>query len=425
MKKGIMNIIAAILVSVTFLTGAIAAVSSNTANEPFRTVSTTVRDTQGDMTTRIVWRWIDGEVVRVEIEIPIPVPKCCSCDTSQFSASRISRFCDNARRWVRNAKFRGGELCDSCTNARFEMNPIHNEWRLINQTPTRPEPFEPHGLHEHLESIPSVEFRVRHNTDTMLSEEELEELGLVIPMGIMTQIQEQQSNGSSRNIGNSTATYARLLDCGNFAIGATGHQVTASIIAGEMWRKTEQTNFNLHPAWVTGARGVSLATTPNENLIAADMFEDTFTGPVGVVNRQFIENGGLELGAEAMPVGQPQVGMATLRATTDNSGIPRDFIIYIFGTTGDMWSNNVVNAVNFIVLQGQCDVLDSGNGVGLSGMSGSPIIQDGKFVAVLGYTRSRRNPDNDEEFLYQFSSGFFAEEQILRHNEVLERHLST
>lgn len=221
------------------------------------------------------------------------------------------------------------------------------------------------------------------------TQEYLAGLGVVYPLGeAMTIIQVQKNNRNRTQINSginyATMTYA-MRHNGAWHYGATGH-ISETL---QEYAFDNNTLSNIYVIDVTGYDPsvnnvhrdhiIHLDQTP----VAASPAVDTIYGNFGILHNPDIIN------ETSMPVGIPTPGYAEILTELDSRG-PIRIPVQITGLSRDQYGRNAA-----IVKTPEAFNRITGESMGLldffKGQSGSPIIQDGKFVAVASFVGQNLN----------------------------------
>jgi hypothetical protein len=348
-------------------------------------------------------------------------------------AGSVARFSDERGRWVR--------LVKGLESVRFELNPVLNTWVPETKAPNHTaNGFVPQIPYAQLEKLTKVgAYHPDYDTIEMLAEllafnnravfsaQELNELGRVIPLGLRQSVKTRNTgdiHGDYAVTSTCTISYAREIVTRNgqrrFVFGSTAHVSNPAMNFDGAENFSHAANVTYIPE--TPPRRMNVSTHAR----IGSIYEDSPVGKVGIFDNCFVENGGLELsGGEPIAVGQPRKGFATMRVVTDESGIPRDFYIYVFGARIRSTDENLIKLMDFIILGGQCDVMDIGLGGPFRGNSGAAVIQDGRYIgsvqSVTSHNSETGGTGDSADSDIRYGSAIWAEDHLSRNNEAFER----
>ncbi|MCL2815395.1 MAG: hypothetical protein FWD23_12410 [Oscillospiraceae bacterium] len=226
------------------------------------------------------------------------------------------------------------------------------------------------------------------------TQEQLDALGEVIPLGkriITININYETESLYGHECTFSTLTYAKNFG-GEWMIGSTGH---SSSSLKNLWIPGYSCEMYLHDV---NALNPDLESVdwdfpfiiPGYTPVTAFGSTDTPLGMFGELNDEDII-----YGKESMPIGAPEIGDAVMLTELNERGpieIPVKIVnvyTYISGT-----NVAIVETPNVIDINGyNLGVMDF-----FKGQSGSPIIQNGKFVAVVAFGKTYLFDGKDEHY---------------------------
>ena len=153
------------------------------------------------------------------------------------------------------------------------------------------------------------------------------------------------------------------------AFGALGHGVNNT--AGKLVAMTAGQIFD---ATVLSVRK-GKAGTPGQ--LVGTITDPEAIGDLTKNTRRGIFGQTLSPDAEALPTGQPKTGNATIRSTINSQGL-REYSVEIL----KIYANTSTDGRNMLIKVTDPALLETTGGI-VQGMSGSPIIQDGKLVGAV------------------------------------------
>jgi len=233
-------------------------------------------------------------------------------------------------------------------------------------------------------------YRMKNNLLTKIyTKEHLDALGEVIPLGkrIVTVNYRETEDGLEHEIFYSTLTYAKNIG-GEWTSGSNAHSSSLERMGAEGYfckMYTHDVNA-LNP----DLQGLDWdpVTIFLGSMSTADGEVDTPVGMFGHLNDIYITSG-----KKSMPIGIPRLGDAVMITELNYRG-PIEIPVKIVNIyTMDSGTNAVVvETPNVIDLDGHnLGVMDF-----FGGQSGSPIVQDGKFVAAVAFSATYTFGSRDE-----------------------------